>query len=237
MPAALLLTFGGFVIYLIYKKQYRFARSLSVYGVTALLAAGTLYVSQPSAVPLFNRLNTTLQGQDNSLNVRRVFWQASWQTVFDQPLRGSGLNGLNTTFWRELPVDVQLPTIRVKLPPEAENIILTRNAYVIYELPGQGRQATTITVDKAHNYLLDLVIVSGWIAGSLFIIAVVSGLILLLRTEHLLARAVALSTLVYLLFGLTWFATLQVDPVMWTLFGIGIGSAWRKQTNIQSGQD
>ena len=125
---------------------------------------------------------------------------------------------------------MQLPTVRVKLPPEAENIILTRNAYVIYELPGQGRQATTVTVDKAHNYLLDLVVVSGWIAGSLFMLAVVAGLILLIRSKNVLARAVALSTIVYLLFGLTWFATLQVDPIVWTLFGIGIGSTWRDRT-------
>jgi hypothetical protein len=235
-PAALLLTFGCFVIYLVWKKQYPFAKSLSIYGVTALLAAGVLYVSQPSAAPLFNRLNTTIQGSDNSLNVRRVFWRASLQTISNQPLWGSGLNGLNTTFWRELPVDVQLPTIRVRLPPEAENITLTRNAYVIYELPGQGRRATTVTVDKAHNYLLDLVIVSGWIAGGLFIFAVVSGLYLLLRTANLFARAVALSIVVYLLFGLTWFATLQVDPVVWTLFGIGVGSAWHERQRSRQQQ-
>jgi hypothetical protein len=232
-PAALLLTFGCFVIYLIYKKQYTFARSLSVYGITALLAASALYVSQPSAAPLFNRLNTTLQGQDNSLNVRRVFWQASWQAISNQPLWGSGLSGLHRAFWRELPVEVQLPTVRVRLPPEAENIILLPNAQVIYELPGRGRQATTVTVDKAHNYLLDLVIVSGWIAGGLFIIAVLAGLNLLFRSHNLLARAVALSTTVYLLFGLTWFATLQVDPIVWTLFGIGIGSAWHERMNRQ----
>ncbi|MEM6428280.1 MAG: O-antigen ligase family protein [Deinococcota bacterium] len=231
-PAALLLTFGCFAVYLTHKKRYTFARSLSVYGLTALLAVTLLYIIQPSTVPLFNRLQTSLQEQDDSLNVRQVFWQAGLQTILGQPLWGSGLSGLHRTFWRELPVEVQLPTVRVKLPPEAENIVLTRNAYVIYELPGQGRQATIVNVEKAHNYLLDLVIVSGWLAGGLFVFAVVAGLHLLLSTESVLARAVALSMIVYLLFGLTWFATLQVDPIVWTLFGIGIGTAWRDKTKV-----
>ncbi|MEM7735391.1 MAG: O-antigen ligase family protein [Deinococcota bacterium] len=229
IPAALLLTFGSFVAYLFWKKQYTFARSLSIYGITGLLAVGIFYINQPNTTSLFNRLNATIQGRDNSFNVRRVFWQTSLRAISDQPLWGSGLNGLNYTFWREMPAQVQLPILRVKLPSEAENIILLPDAQVIYTLPGQGRRATTITVDKAHNYLLDIVIVSGWIAGSLFIVAVISGLYLLLRTYDLLARAVALSTIVYLLFGLTWFATLQVDPIVWTLFGVGIGSAWRER--------
>ena len=76
-----------------------------------------------------------------------------------------------------------------------------------------------------HNYFLDIAFASGLPALLLFYGLFCSPALKLLyeaRTPLALATLLALST--YLLYGMFWFATQNVDPLIWALVGLGIGS-------------
>ncbi|MEM6428279.1 MAG: O-antigen ligase family protein [Deinococcota bacterium] len=193
----------------------------------------TLMQTTRSQVPeQLVRTQDFVQGQDTSWQLRRILWQTATLGIFDHPLTGLGTRGFGGVFWSYL-TSAQRDTVAdIKLPDEARNVRYLGGSLFTYQIPEQEEDIFySVLIDKAHNYALDFIIANGWLAALLFTVSLVSGA-MLLSLGDTNAKAVALGMGVYLLFGLTWFATLLVDPIIWGLFGVGIGSALRAASYI-----
>lgn len=235
-PAALILTVGGLALSCLLQQRYRRVGVIALYTVVALGALILVQTTRSAPVEQLERTALLVRGSDTSFQTRVAFWTAGVRGIFDYPLTGLGPNGFNQVFWQHLSREEKLPIIRHDLPDGAKDITLSLRSLLSYRLPEQTSEdrpiLTTITMDKAHNYLLDMIIASGWPSAILFLSAVGTGIAMMLRSGRREARAIALATCVYLLFGLTWFATLLVDPIVWGLFGVGIGATWAERTAI-----
>lgn len=230
-PAALLLALFALGVAYLLCRHYQRVGMLVLYSVIALASLGMLQITQSGGLQQLERTDKLLRGGDASFQVRLVFWQAGLRGMFDRPITGSGMNGFSEAFWRHLSREQQLSIVERRLPAEAKNITLTGGPVVFYRLPGSEEVSSlTFLIDRAHNYLIDMVVISGFPSAMLLLLAVGAGVVTMLKSEQREARAIALATCVYILFGLTWFATLQVDPIVWGLFGVGIGAAWAERT-------
>ncbi|MDZ7703693.1 MAG: O-antigen ligase family protein [Trueperaceae bacterium] len=237
-PAALMLTVGGLALSYLVRRRYWHVGVISLYAIVALGALVLVQTTRSVPIEQLERTTQLVRGSDTSFQTRLVFWTAGIRGMFDYPLTGLGPNGFNQIFWQHLSREEKLPIIKHDLPDGAKDIMLSPRTLLSYRLPEQTDEdrpiLATITMDKAHNYLLDMIIASGWPSAILFLSAIGSGVAMMLRSGRREARAVALATCVYVLFGLTWFATLQVDPIVWGLFGVGIGAVWARPDHTAS---
>jgi len=230
-PAAFVLVI--FVLCLVYiiRRKSRMLIAVFAYGAIGLVALGILHISREAPFEQVERTTDFIPGNESSFEVRLIFWRAALRGLLDRPFTGYGPNGFSVVFWRHATPQEQLQIVKTRLPDEATNIRFTGSPIVIYSLPNEDEPIfTTFGIDKAHNYLLDLTIAAGLTGTILFLIGVISGLIEMFRTNNQKVRAVALGIMTYLLFGVTWFATLPVDPIIWGFFGVGFGYARRTGT-------
>lgn len=236
-PAALALAGVFLLVYSLTRRHFRRVRTLLLYGVVGLAVLGAWQMTRSAPLEQLERTTNFVQGTDSSFRVRVIFWRAALRGLFDRPFTGYGPNGFSPVFWQHTTEEEQLYIVRTRLPEDATDIRFTGSPIVIYSLPEQEEAIfTTFGIDKAHNYLLDLTIANGFLGTGLFATAVIAGLWLMFRATNRFSKAIALGSCVYLLFGITWFATLQVDPIVWGLFGVGIGDAWRERHGVQGVQ-
>lgn len=81
--------------------------------------------------------------------------------------------------------------------------------------------------DKAHNYMVDLGLTAGIPSVALFLVFLVAGQVALWRSGSPLKEGVAVGWISFMVFGLAWFGTISLDPVIWVLVGAGLGAGVR----------
>lgn len=227
-PAALILIGIFFVILHLIQKKFYILRIVLLYIFVSIAFVGVWHITNSRPIEQVERTARFVQGNDSSFQVRVILWQTALRGMVERPLMGHGANGFSEVFWRHASRDEKLFIVNTRLPAEATNIRFTNSPVVLYSLPNnETLVSATFNIDQAHNYLLDLAIASGLLSVGLFVAAVISGVVMMVRAGDCMARAVALGVCVYAIFGVTWFASLPVDPLVWGLFGIGVGSALR----------
>lgn len=110
------------------------------------------------------------------------------------------------------------------LPRETAETSLRIGRLVLYRGEDAGLVLQSLDPYRVHNYLLDIAFASGVPVALLFLGFVAASLRALWRERTPLALATALALLTYLLYGMAWFATPNVDPLVWGLLGLGLGS-------------
>ena len=224
-PAAVIIVLVGWALSHMWHHNIAALRRLVFFSLFLLVAVVLVQTTRSQVPEQLTRTQSLIQGQDTSWQLRLILWRTAALGVFDEPITGLGTRGFGSVLWRYLTPAQRDLVADMKLPDEARNVRYMGGSFFRYEIPEQeGIVMNSVLIDKAHNYALDFIIANGWLATLLFASALVSG-IMLLSAAGVDTQAVALGISVYLLFGLTWFATLQVDPIVWGLFGVGIGSA------------
>jgi hypothetical protein len=224
-PAAVIVVLGGWALSHMWHHNIAALRRLGFFSLFLIVSVVIVQTTRSQVPEQLTRTQTLIQGEDTSWQLRLILWQSAALGVFDQPVTGLGTRGFGHVLWRYLTPEQRDSVASMKLPAEAIDVRYMGGSFFRYQMPEQeGIIMNSVIIDKAHNYALDFIISNGWLATLLFATALVSGM-MLLSSAGLDAQAIALGISVYLLFGLTWFATLQVDPIVWGLFGVGIGSA------------
>jgi len=224
-PAAVIVVLGGWALSHMWHHNIAALRRLVFFGLFLVVSVVIVQTTRSQVPEQLIRTQSLIQGQDTSWQLRLILWRTASLGVFDQPLTGLGTRGFGTVLWRYLTPTQRDLVADMKLPDDALDVTYMSGSFFRYQIPGQeGIVMNSVLIDKAHNYALDFIIANGWLATLLFATTLISG-VMLLFSASLDTQAIALGIIVYLLFGLTWFATLQVDPIVWGLFGVGIGSA------------
>ncbi|MDZ7703692.1 MAG: O-antigen ligase family protein [Trueperaceae bacterium] len=219
------------ILAITYAVQYR--RWMRIILLSALLLGGGVVVwashhERKSLQPA--QLTLALQGEDNDTNIRLVFWSIAAKMLRDTPWLGFGPQGFEQGLWQYASEPQKRMLVEGDLPENAYNIVFTETPIVFYNIPERDeRQVFRAFSDKAHNYLLDFGLNAGLIGLAAFMLAYLSALWSMFRARTPLSQALAFGLLGYGVFGMTWFASLAVDPVMSGLLGAGIGAAWAER--------
>lgn len=205
-------------------------RHLAVLAVAITATALVLPRTQAQALNAV----AAMQGQDPSLNYRFPAWRTGLKVVAANPLLGVGAGGFAYAAWNfTTPADEALLIEGSVLDTYGthnwlnEKYQISGNVLFFYDEPLGQMIFTSLGWDKAHNYLLDVALTAGVPAAVLFIAATVAILQALWRSSIHFSKGVAVGLGAFLIFGLAWFPTIGLDPVIWTLVGAGLGLAKR----------
>ena len=213
-----------FVGYLFYAKRHR--KRVTVLCVLVVIAGFSVTQTSTHAQFRMGRLSAAVQGEDANVSHRMILWHVAAQAIRERPLTGHGAYALANLVW-PLATPEQADTLmREFLPEKIAQDAFRVGKLAVYTDPETGNLTlTSMNPYGVHNYFLDIAFASGLPATLLFIGFVVSCFTLLYRAHTPLALATFLALAAYLLYGMFWFATQNVDPLVWTLVGLGIGSA------------
>jgi hypothetical protein len=162
----------------------------------------------------------------------RIHWiRHAVRKVSDVGFGGLGPLGFNDSFWLEAPECARLAVLDARFGLAGDDVVLTGTELTY--LRGQSDNTSLVFfADKAHNFVLDLIIQHGW--GALMGVALALGTATFLAgaSSHWLATAALASLVCYAVYGLAWFFSSTVDPLVFTIVGVlvGSGSAQGRQT-------
>ncbi len=220
---AAVLVLGVLSGYIFYKKLYR--KRVLLLGMLAL-AAG-LGVLQTSSHAQFRvgRIGAAVQGEDPNVSHRMILWRVAAKATLERPLTGHGAYALANVVW-PLATPEQADTLMYEfLPAPIAKDALRVGKLAIYTHPDTGTLTlTAMNPYGVHNYFLDIAFASGVPALLLFMGFLLSCAKLLYQARTPLALATLFALATYLLYGMFWFATQNVDPLVWALLGLGVGS-------------
>ncbi len=200
---------------------------LLVGGVIVFASVLTLSTS-PHAQGRLQRFSSAVQGDDPATNSRVVFWQLGLRAIAERPLMGYGVDTFGDVAWWFATPRQADALVKELLPREDAGDVLRVGKLALYHRDGDdGLKFKVLEPYRIHNYLLDIAFASGVPVTLLFLGFVLSSLRLLFQTKTALSIATALALLTYLLYGTVWFATLNVDPLVWGLVGLGLGCSGR----------
>lgn len=200
----------------------RSPRQLLLLGSVIVFVSVLTLSTSPHAQGRLQRLSSAVQGDDPAMNSRVVFWQLGLRAIAERPLTGYGVDTFgDVAWWFATPAQADA-MVKELLPREDAGDVLRVGKLALYR-KGGGLEFEALEPYRIHNYLLDLAFASGVPATLLFLGFVLSSLRLLFRTGTALSWATALALLTYLLYGTVWFATPNVDPLVWGLVGLGLG--------------
>ncbi len=190
-----------------------------------MLAASLLTLAtSPHAQTRLERLGIAVQGQDPATSHRLIFWQVGLRAIFERPLSGYGIDAFGNAAWFFASPEEAREMITEFLPRETAEQSLRLGKLVLYRNPEAGLVLAALEPYRIHNYLLDIAFASGVPVALLFMGFIAASLRALYRARTPLSLATALALLTYLLYGMAWFATPNVDPLVWGLLGLGLGS-------------
>jgi O-antigen ligase len=200
------------------------------------LGTGAMLVAKP--VPQreahAGRIVQAAEGRDPSFNSRLRFWPAAIRGVTERPFLGAGPSAYSAVFWRYASTEDKVYVVRSHLPEGIEELQVGMSPLVSVRFSGNTEpEIRSLNIDKAHNYLLDLAVASGVVAVVVFALLVVSSAIMMLRSASPIAHAILAGTVAAAIFSMAWFATLVLDPMVWSMIGVGLGAAaQRGATNM-----
>lgn len=216
------LTLSALVVY--WLRGRRRSRYLVLLGAVMLASAALPLLTSPHAQTRLNRLGTAVQGQDPATSHRLIFWQVGLRAIAQRPLSGYGIDAFGNAAWYFASPEEAREMITEFLPRETAENTVRLGKLVLYRGEGAGLVLQALEPYRVHNYLLDIAFASGVPVALLFLGFVAASLRALYRARTPLALATALALLTYLLYGMAWFATPNVDPLVWGLLGLGLGS-------------
>lgn len=220
---AVIVVWVGLAIY--GRTQWR--RMLVLSGV--VIVAGIVVVithPQPRALQ-FTQTVQAVRGTDQDTNSRLLLWSLATDMLPATLWIGLGPQGFEEGLWAYTDDTQQQRLIEGELPENAVDIRFTGTNIILYRLPNDDQQyGLRMRNDKAHNYLLDLGISAGLLAVIAFLIAYGLAIWHMFHANTPFTHALAAGMLGYGIFGMTWFASLAVDPVVCGLLGAGIGASF-----------
>ena len=218
---AAVLTLAAFGLYTVRLAAYRKV----IVGLFVILSLVGLTVVRTSehAQARLERVSTAAQGEDPSVQYRLIFWRLALKAILQRPLVGYGPYSFSSVAWRMADPEDARAMIGDFLPPDLAQDAVRVGKIAFYQDPATERlHAKIMNPYAVHNYLLDLSLASGLPAALLFLAFVSVCAWQLRRRNAPLATAALLALTMYLVYGLFWFPTHLVDPLVWSLAGLGL---------------
>ncbi|ADI14108.1 O-antigen polymerase [Truepera radiovictrix DSM 17093] len=200
------------------------SRYLLLLGAVMLIAGALPLLTSSHAQARLDRLGSAVQGRDPATSHRLIFWQVGLRGIAQRPLSGYGIDSFGNAAWFFASPEEAREMVTEFLPRETAETSLRIGRLVLYRGEDAGLVLQSLDPYRVHNYLLDIAFASGVPVALLFLGFVAASLRALWRERTPLALATALALLTYLLYGMAWFATPNVDPLVWGLLGLGLGS-------------
>jgi len=167
-----------------------------------------------------------VEGADTSWNSRMVTWQVALRMLGEQPVRPYGIAAFQNLLW-ENATEAEVRRLLDEHAPgvDVENIGRVGPVLTYYDPVLNTQQFIVTAHDKAHSYPLDVALALGSPGAILLVALVVSLLGLLAKSGSPAARAAFFGGALFAVFSLAWFPTLALDPIVWSLLGMGLGAA------------
>jgi hypothetical protein len=212
-------------------------RYVLLLGGVMLVAGALPLLTSSHAQARLERLGSAVQGQDPATSHRLIFWQVGLRGIIQRPLSGYGIDSFGNAAWFFASPEEAREIITEFLPRETAEASVRIGRLVLYR--GEDAELVLRALDpyRVHNYLLDIAFASGVPVALLFLGFVLASLRALWRARTPLALATALALVTYLLYGMAWFSTPNVDPLVWGLLGLGLGSLELRAQDAQAQQN
>jgi len=219
----------------VWVRQRQRSRDLLLLGGVMLIAGLTPILTSPHAQARLGRLGTAVQGQDPATSHRFIFWQVGARAIRERPLTGYGIDAFGNAAWFFATPEQAEEMLTEFLPPQTAARALRLGNLALYRAPNSGMlELQSVKPYRVHNYFLDIAFASGIPVLVLFLAFLASTGWALLKARTPLALATLLALVTYLIYGMVWFATPNVDPLVWGLVGLGLGSIWLGPTQRAS---
>ncbi len=203
------------------------SRYLLVLGVLMVIAAGTPLLTSPHAQLRLGKLGSAVEGQDPATSHRVIFWQVGIKAITKRPLTGYGIDAFGNAAWFFATPEQADEMLTEFLPRRIAERTLRLGNLALYRAANSGvLELQPVKPYRVHNYFLDLAFASGIPVLLLFMGFLLTTAWTLLRAGTPVALATLLALTTYLIYGMVWFATPNVDPLVWGLVGLGLGSVW-----------
>jgi len=189
-------------------------------------------------------LTPNLSGAERALsnpktvNTRLDIWSITIKAILrtpGQPLIGAGPDGLRLSILKRGLLDDLLKEYRKEYGWKEKPVldrsldvsdIPPRYRVLIIKFPTTGKvRFMYVTLDKAHNLLLDRAVNYGLFSAIIWFILYVFPLIKLLRSNKLLEQTIGISILAIFIYYIFWFPVPQVEPIHMALLAIAWGMA------------
>jgi len=201
--------------------------------VAILVGGGAVALTKSHGLRPFESLAAATQGEDRSFRSRyEYFWPVAVKAIGQKPLVGWGIEGFSEAFWERATADQQYQVVRMHISPILYPEVRTTGTPVqIVRRSHSGRnEYYLLTVDRAHNWLLDTAVSFGVPFTLVLLLALFVWAVSIARSQSASALALGSGALVYLAFSITWFATLPLTPIFWVLFGASLGNTDRTKS-------
>lgn len=231
--AGLLAAIGALsVLALIWFRQERRAppRYILLLGSLMIVAAGMPLLTSPHAQLRLGKLGSAVEGEDPATSHRVIFWQVGIKAITQRPLTGYGIDAFGNAAWFFATPEQAEEMLTEFLPRRIAERTLRLGNLALYRAADSGvLELQPVKPYRVHNYFLDLAFASGIPVLLLFIGFVLTTAWTLLQSGTPIALATFLALTTYLIYGMVWFATPNVDPLVWGLVGLGLGTCWKGQ--------
>lgn len=226
--AGLLAALATLLLLTVVLRRRRYPRRrLLLLGALMLLAGALPLLTSQHAQTRLNRLGTAVQGEDPATSHRFIFWQVGAKAIAERPLTGYGIDAFGNAAWFFATPEQAAAMLAEFLPPETAARAFRLGNLALYRTTDSGGlELQPVKPYRVHNYFLDIAFASGVPVLLLFVLFVVSTGRALLRARTPLALATLLALATYMIYGLVWFATPNVDTLVWGLVGLGLGSLY-----------
>lgn len=221
----------------------RYLRSRSrvpLFPLCVLILVGVVLplASSPHAQVRLGRLESAVQGEDPATSHRFIFWQLGLKGIRERPLTGYGIDAFGNVSWAlatpEQAAEMQQEFVR---PERARGARRLGNLVFFPKGKAGTLPIKAVKPYRVHNYLLDIAFASGIPVLLLFLGFLSSTAWVLYRARTPVSLATLLALVTYMVYGMVWFATPNVDTMVWGLVGVGLGSVWLEHQKRQESSE
>ena len=197
------------------------------------LAGALPLLTSPHARGRLDRLGTAVQGDDPATSHRFIFWQLGVRAILARPLIGYGIDAFGNAAWFFASPEEAEELLTEFLPEQTAARAVRLGNLALYRLPSGSVTLQAVKPYRVHNYFLDVAFASGVPVLLLFLAFLLSTGWALLSARTPVALATLLALLTYLIYGVFWFATPNVDTLVWGLVGLGLGTLWQPGVKVK----
>lgn len=223
---------------LVVLKRRTLVRPLVVVSLLSVVAFGIVGVTSVHGRGKLVSYSSVAAGDNASFNHRLITWRAGIAAIAERPLFGYGADQAAETLWQHVTPAEERRLYTGFINADEVPSAVRNGQILIYKNDVTGKQSfLRMNYDKAHNYFIDLGLANGLVALALFLAMVIVLLRRLWRSGSVVALAAGVVVAYYLLAGMAWFGTVNVDPFVWTLAGIGLAAAFESTRGAHDGYE
>jgi O-antigen ligase len=168
------------------------------------------------------------QGGDRAWSERQVLWAIAGDAIAAQPLRPYGPSAFAIVVWEVADAEQTAALLDERFPGTEPDAIERQGIrFRIVDPTTGGQSIESVWLDKAHNYLLDLWLAFGLVPTALLVAGIGWVFLRLVRHRNALTLGVAAAMAVYAVYAQAWFPAHAIEPLLFTLLGVGVGAATR----------